>query len=306
MRPPVRAHIEAERRLRAAASDAIGRAWRDLGSWNEKDVERFLRLAVPIVESAQRQSVAVTDAFLARAVGRSPIGVPFDDVAPKLRNGVGPEEVYRRPFVELWSKLSDEVPWADAVDAAGARAMSSAATDVQLAMRQTLSDIGEQDAQIFGYERVPDGAACDLCLIASTQRYHTEDLMPIHNNCGCGVEPITDSDSWIRNEDRYREVSDNGSIDAISDQRAAGRLEKSAAINQARADEIRERMKGITDPDTREKWAVRAQNWDARAQSQRERAAAIRESRSGSGVAVRQHGELGPVLTDKSHEFTAL
>lgn len=45
---------------------------------------------------------------------------------------------------------------------------------------------------IVGYERVPDGNACDLCDLASGQRYTRGDLMPIHDGCGCGVEPLTE------------------------------------------------------------------------------------------------------------------
>lgn len=47
---------------------------------------------------------------------------------------------------------------------------------------------------IVGYERVPDGGACVLCLTAAGQRYHSDDLMPIHDKCGCGVEPLTEDD----------------------------------------------------------------------------------------------------------------
>lgn len=43
---------------------------------------------------------------------------------------------------------------------------------------------------IVGYERIPDGDACELCNLAAGQRYKTDDLMPIHNLCGCGVEPV--------------------------------------------------------------------------------------------------------------------
>jgi hypothetical protein len=62
---------------------------------------------------------------------------------------------------------------------------------VQLAMRQTLVDIGDQDDLILGYQRVPDTGACAFCRLVAGQRYRTNQLMPIHAHCGCGVDVIT-------------------------------------------------------------------------------------------------------------------
>lgn len=48
---------------------------------------------------------------------------------------------------------------------------------------------------IVGYRRVPAGGnVCELCLTAATQRYHRDDLMPIHPGCSCDVEPLYGSE----------------------------------------------------------------------------------------------------------------
>ena len=47
--------------------------------------------------------------------------------------------------------------------------------------------------KIVGYARVFDGG-CDHCAEASNYLYSTEDLMPMHENCGCGVEPVFEED----------------------------------------------------------------------------------------------------------------
>jgi hypothetical protein len=43
---------------------------------------------------------------------------------------------------------------------------------------------------IWGYQRVADGGACEFCLLLDGAQFRTDDPMPIHNNCGCGVEPV--------------------------------------------------------------------------------------------------------------------
>lgn len=228
MKELAQAHIEAQARLRHLAVEGAGRAWQQLPKYDRADVPQFLRSVVPLVTAAQRQSVALTNMYLARHLHRQP--VPLDIArltGAGVRKGATPQEVYSRPFVTVWAALGEDKPWRDAVAAGLDRVTAMAATDVQLAMRATLQEVAAVDARIIGYERVPDGNACDLCQIASTQRYYSSDLMPIHDRCGCGVEPITGtSDSGrVINPVRYETLKTSGAIDAITEQRQSARLE---------------------------------------------------------------------------------
>lgn len=186
------AHIEAQRRLREIASTLVASVWAGLPGYDEENVDQFLKQAVPLALAAQGQSVSLTEAFLARAIRRQPLGVDRAAlIGAGARAGTPPEQVYRRPFVTVWSALQAGSQWDDAVSQGLARATSTAATDVQLAMRGTLREVGEADDLILGYQRVPDGNACNFCQLAAGQRYHSSDLMPIHSHCGCGVDVIT-------------------------------------------------------------------------------------------------------------------
>lgn len=196
MPPPVNpslanAHINAQQRLRLIVAEAVRGAWRGLPGYDDRDVDAFLASALPAVEAGRRQSVALTEAFLARAVRRQPNGADVDRIVAAIRNGADPRQVYRRPFVTTWTALGSGADWSDAVASGEARAVGMAATDVQLAMRDTLRDVGNADEAILGYQRVPDGKACDLCLQIAGQRYTTDELQPVHNNCGCSVDVIT-------------------------------------------------------------------------------------------------------------------
>lgn len=212
--------------MRRIASDVVGRAWRDLGSWDEKDVNRFLAVAVPTVLAAQRSSVAMTEVFIARFLGRSPHGLAVDDlIGASVRAGTPPEEVYRRPFVTLWSSLAQGTAYLDAVNAGLARATSTAEMDVQMSMRATANAVQQTEEGIFGFQRVANPGACEFCVRIDGAYVKSADAMPLHPRCGCGLEPLTQPHP---------------------------------------------------------------------------RAATLP-----SGVAVHQHGELGPVLTDPAHAFTS-
>lgn len=215
----------------------VAAAWSSLPSYDESDVPAFLGLAVPAVIAGQRASSLLTAAFLRRATGGDVAAPDFDaTTGAELRNGTPLDEVYRRPFVTVWSALAAGTTWEAAVAAGLARARSSAAMDVQLAMRGTLRDVGERTDRIVGYQRVPDAGACRFCLQVAGQRYTTADLMPLHNHCGCGVDVITSA----RRGEFFRGNPEND-------------LDEDAPR-----------------------------------------------------VAVEDHGELGPVLVDAQHQFTAL
>lgn len=229
------AHIEGQAQIRAAAVAAVGQAWADLGSYDEDQVPVFTSAAVAVSLAAQRAAVALTNAFLAAVLGRQPLALDVDRlVGSAVRNGTQPAEVYRRPFVTTWTALKQRRLYETAVAAGLERATGTVAIDPQLSMRATLVEVGRQDATILGYARVPDADACEFCRLISGQRYTVEDLMPVHNRCGCGVDVIT-----AANRDQY-----------------GGKRSNDLALP--------------------------------------------------TGVAVHEHGELGPVLADSSHDFTLL
>lgn len=241
-----RAHIEAERRLRVAVTQLVERAWRGLPGHDEANVDQFVSRVVPVILGGQRQSVAVTEAYLALKLGRdAAIGVDPDTlIGAAVRNGTPPEEVYKRPFVTLWSALGDGTQFAEAYNAALARATTSAAADLQLSMRATAGAVQAADEKIFGYQRVADGEACSFCSEVDGAYLKDGDAMPLHPNCGCSVDPLTAA------HPRAVHLPDGTRIRSFQ----GGPL-----IN--------------TPPP--------------------------------AGVAISEHGELGPMLHDPAHDFTS-
>jgi hypothetical protein len=186
------AHILLMAKLRGFTETAAATVWSSLPAHHHENVDEWLTKVLPIVSAAQRQSVHLTEAYLARALERQPIGVDVEKlIGAEVRNGAKPEDVYVRPFITVWADLKAGKALTDAVNAGLARATSTAAMDVQLSMRAALVSIGRADGGIVGYSRVPDAGACTFCHTCAGQRYTTDQLMPLHNHCGCGVEVIT-------------------------------------------------------------------------------------------------------------------
>lgn len=133
------AHIQAQATLRRLTAQTVELIWRRLPGWDEANVPQFLDLTIPVVLAAQRQSVLQTDAYIGQALDRSAVGVdPEQLIGANVRNGTPPEDVYRRPFVQMWHSLSEGNQWQDAFTTGLARAKESATMDVQLSMRATL------------------------------------------------------------------------------------------------------------------------------------------------------------------------
>lgn len=190
--PLVEAHIEAEKRLRVGTVAAIEAVWKSLPGYDRPDADAFVSRVVPIVLAAQRQSVAVTEAFLGAYLKRPPIGVnPENLIGAAVRNGTPPAEVYQRPFVTVWTALGSGTAYEDAVSAGLARAKEAAAMDPQLSMRATANAVQAADEGIYGYQRAADGGACAFCQEVDGAYVKSADAMALHNNCGCGLEPLT-------------------------------------------------------------------------------------------------------------------
>lgn len=175
-------------------------------------MERWLSAAVPVVSAAQLAnagaSIAYIDTYVAAATGvRSQRArlVASDFLAPR---GVDLAEVLARPVVELRTGLANGDRFVSAVDAGRRRAEQFARTEPMLSARAASSEAMKIESRIVGFRRVPDAGACKFCLLASTQRYHDGDLMPIHPNCGCSVAPI------IGDRDPGR-VLDRGLVDQL-------------------------------------------------------------------------------------------
>lgn len=191
--PLVEAHIEGQARLRRLLEGSISNTWNDLPGHDRANVDEWLSRVLPAVEASQRASVALTNAYLAQSLERQPVGVSTDElVGSAVRNGTPPATVYERPFVTLWGGLGNGLEWAEASKKALERATSTAAMDVQLSMRATADAVQATSTGIYGYKRVADPTACEFCETVNGAYVKSANAFPLHNHCGCGLEPLTE------------------------------------------------------------------------------------------------------------------
>jgi hypothetical protein len=95
-----------------------------------------------------------------------------------------------------------EKPLTEAIARGERRAKLVGLTDLELAVTHTVRERLAEEPRYRYYRRVLTGAEnCGLCVVASTQRYRKGDLMPIHPNCDCVVEPLPDDAPHVLDRD---------------------------------------------------------------------------------------------------------
>lgn len=234
--------------VRARVEMSVRGAWSGLDAWRTPDISRFARQVAPVVTGGQRQIAALTDGYLAAMtaakLGRPyrPTGIPKSTIGA-IRGDVTPIDVYERTGPTVWTALSRGYTIDEAAGQGLGRALIAVATDLQLAKTFATRYALERNDNVVGYRRVPDGAACDLCLLASTQRYHVEDLMPIHDRCACDVEPLFgehDPGQVIDRDllDRLNAAQDSGTDVAVHDHGELGPVLTVAGQNFDGPDDI--------------------------------------------------------------------
>ena len=277
----VRRYQRAYNATRMEAARRVEELWRRVGGLSDDDAEAFLRASLPVVEGAQRAVAALVDGYLAvmarQYVGSAASGT-LDFDAIRNARGIPPAAVYERPVVTARTAVSQGVPVAEAMVRARRRAGELARTDVMLAQRSAAVQVLSRDDRVVGYRRTLTGDSCALCATASTQRYRSNQLAPIHAKCDCGVAPIYGT-------------ADPGQVvnrRLLSDLRGAS----------DRPDYWRDHAYGVDEAGTiRRRRDVPYTDADGVKRTRTELGEPLRP-------AVREHGELGPVLTDPAHDFT--
>lgn len=177
--------------------------WRALPDYRDNRIQPFLAQVLPIVRAGQERAVALTDAYLSHKAGlQKPLGLSVEKlVGAAVRNGVEPSEVYQRPFVTVWSSI-EKIGLSLAAIKAMNRLLSTAEMDVAMSARDASVAFGQDsESRTIGWTRVADPSCCDFCQSIDGAKLYVDDPAPLHNNCGCTVEPIIGSGERISRED---------------------------------------------------------------------------------------------------------
>jgi hypothetical protein len=183
--------------LRASVVQQLLTVWYGMPAYRDGNVDDWLGVALPLVQAAEETSAVATTTYMQiqmQLLGSDDtLDIPDMSLVTgeAIRNGATPEEVYYRPFKEIYNALSNGIDFDTAVDYGAERLRQLVETDIQLTHTNTSRTLLSQRNDVVGFRRIPTGEfTCALCLVASTQRYHKLDLMPIHPGCDCRVAPI--------------------------------------------------------------------------------------------------------------------
>lgn len=177
--------------LRNNLSNAAVNTFRRMPSWDDPNA-----LAVPMArlstQAQQTQARLLTST--ASLINGSRVDLPnLNDVTGDVIRDGDIVESWRMPMYSLWSALGGGMDQGE-LEAQGERSVQvQAVTDLSYSQRDTMQAIAADSGNdIVGYWRVPDeGSACDFCVTIADRLYYAEDLMPVHPNCNCSVEPAT-------------------------------------------------------------------------------------------------------------------
>ena len=175
---------------------AFGQAyWDSLPHYRASAVEDMIQAITPRVAAGQLRIADLTRAYLAqcaRELGWKVVLPSIDQDEIRGARGVDPRVVYRRPAVDVYTALAAGKPLPQAAAEGRLRLTQLIGGDMQLAkVHASRQSMRGYPAEGQFYRRVLTGREnCALCVVASTQRYYRDDLMPIHPGCDCGVQPL--------------------------------------------------------------------------------------------------------------------
>lgn len=203
--------VGAIRRQLQSFGDAL---WQALPDYRDENIDMLVQAIVPRVKAGQIQIANLTVAYVKQtlmAMGvKAPVTGVDEDAITSLR-GVDPQEIYRRPAVSVYTALSQGKPLDQAVKEGGPRLYQLIGGDMQLAKtRQAHRSMRRARAGgVQFYCRILTGREnCGLCVVASTQHYRVDHVMPIHPGCDCDFGPLPPGtgEEWVIDPDTLEQV----------------------------------------------------------------------------------------------------
>jgi len=284
----VRRYQTAYNEIRTMAGEQAAALWLAIGGLSQAEIDRYVERMVPAVRGAQVATARLVAGYLSQMSmehtgARFPYSVDPDAVTD-LR-GVAPTAVYARPGVEARTARTEGKGLQEAMHLGQLRARTLAESDVALAQRAATTRTMNADPRITGYRRTLTGDSCAYCAAAVTQRYRTDQLMPLHSNCDCGVAAIygTDDPGQVVNEELLADLKETGGPEYWK--------EKGWGVDENGTIRTRRDVPVLGDDGQ----PLRTPSGNIR-----------RRMELGDPIrpTVRTHGELGPTLVDPRYSFT--
>jgi len=164
--------------LSMAGGAVVADAWSRLPQRDDNGAVLLRENALPNLTTLLLQATALTAGYM---------GIVLEESVEPVTQTVEPD--WDLPFVDYQAALDRGEEQAAAI-AAG---LSSSSAIGRQSVVSTARQAGDavQSSRIIGWSRVPDGDACDWCLMVAGDRYKSATSADFgHLRCECGVVPI--------------------------------------------------------------------------------------------------------------------
>src|SRR5690349_11055041 len=149
--------------LRASVVQQLLTVWYGMPAYRDGNVDDWLGVALPLVQAAEETSAVATTTYMQiqmQLLGSDDtLDIPDMSLVTgeAIRNGATPEEVYYRPFKEIYNALSNGIDFDTAVDYGAERLRQLVETDIQLTHTNTSRTLLSQRNDVVGFRRIPTG-----------------------------------------------------------------------------------------------------------------------------------------------------
>jgi hypothetical protein len=158
---------------------------KEIAEWTPAYIEGQASLLGIIVRAAQMVVGNLTTVDLSQKFGGKP--APVSPLIAIRDTGIPKSVEYQRPFWETVKAVRNGADKVSALQTGLTRMVQLTDTDLQMAkVRQAQISLRAQGVKTYRRVTTSD-RPCDLCEVAATQIYYTDDLMPIHPKCACDI-----------------------------------------------------------------------------------------------------------------------
>lgn len=158
---------------------------RSIPEWTPAYIEGQANLLGIVVQAAQMVVGNLTTVDMSQKFGGTPTRV--DPLIAIRDTGIPKSVEYQRPFWESVKATRNGKDSASALQTGITRLTQLTDTDLQMAkVRQAQISLRARGVKTYRRVTTSDNP-CDLCEVAATQIYYTDDLMPIHPKCSCDI-----------------------------------------------------------------------------------------------------------------------
>lgn len=208
-----RAYQQALKDTRVAVRMQVEKHYRAMPDLRDENAKAFQEKAVRIVQAGQQRAIALTNAHFSGRVGLAkPTPLNTDKIIANIRKGIPAQTVYERPIYTARASI-EKLGFAKAFEKGLARLLSTADMDVAMAARDASLNFAQSEETVVGFVRVSEPSCCDYCQMIDGAKVYVDDPAPLHNNCGCTLEPITRTSGSTR--ENWTDVSDGAVIEDV-------------------------------------------------------------------------------------------